>query len=260
MITQPHPAFGWLLVILIAALVVAFLAKPGCRPDGVKQATDSEEPPCAPENVKRATGFKAPAFAMEFAETSKGVADLYTACKPACILKGVDGDDSVVIPLYTGLLPFVLALIFLCMPAWVPLPLRVAALALGVCLVGATAFFDSRENRAIRGIVAKTTTGEKLPRERVEDLDLTRELHDLRRATSVKWSLTFAAFAVAGLMVLARGGWWSAAVALACLAVAALGLACLYSNRHALLETIFGLLPLALVLIGLWLALPPRAR
>jgi hypothetical protein len=237
-----------LVALVVLIVVLAVIAKPAC----------------SREDVKHATGFKQPAFAMEFAESAKGVADLYTACSPALVSKGLDGDDRIVIPVYASLLPLVLALIFLCMPAWTPLPLRLAALALGVCLVGAAAFFDSRENRTIRDIIGKTTADAQLtplPRERIERVDLNQDLLDLRRATNFKWALIFVWFTVAGLMVLSRGGWWSAAVAVACLAFAALGLACVFANRHSLLEFTFGiLLPLPLLLIGLWLALPPHAR
>lgn len=256
MIAQPHPVFGWLLVALLAAMFAAlgFLA---LRPD----------PDCPPARVKAETGFGMPAFAMEFAEDYGGVAALYRACKPESLRKSLDADDRFVIPFYASLLPLVLALIFLCTPGWTPLPLRLAALALGVCLVGAAAFFDARENNTLRAIIGKTTGSETtgatlatLPRERIDEAGLGRDLRDLRRATNAKWSLIFAWFAVAGLMVLSRGGWWSAAVAAACLALAGLGLACVFANWHSLLEFTFTrLLPVPLLLIGLWLALPPRA-
>lgn len=255
MITQPHPAFGWVLAVLATLVFALALA-----------ADKLAKPAYSRDDLKRATGFKEPAFAMEFAESSKGVADLYAACKPALISKGLDGDDRVVIPVYASLLPLVFALIFLCMPAWTPLPLRLAALTLSVCLVGAAASFDSRENQTIRDIIKKTTTttaGEPftaLPREKIESVDLAQDLRDLRRSTNYKWALIFASFAVAGLMVLSRGGWWSAAAAATCLGFAALGLACVFASRHSLLEFTFNrLLPLPFLLIGLWLALPPRA-
>ena len=84
MITQPHPAFGWVLVALIAVLgVLVIVAKKDCQP----------------ADVKKATGFNMPAFAMEFAEDYNGVAALYKACKPEFLRKALKDDDCKVIPL-----------------------------------------------------------------------------------------------------------------------------------------------------------------
>ncbi|MDT7602169.1 MAG: hypothetical protein QOF61_166 [Acidobacteriota bacterium] len=244
MITQPHPAFGWLLVALFAvAAVLALLNKPArlCK---------------QPEKL---APFKAPALAVEFADSASRVAEIYEGCEPKMLSQGLDQDDRIIIPVYASLLPFVIALVFLCMPAWVPAPLRIVALALGVCLVGAAAWSDSRENAALRRILDKTTDAQGVPlkSDAPQWSDIKQDLSDLRAATTAKWTLLFAAFVVAGLMMITRGGWWSVAVALSYLLFAVLGLFSLFSSRYPLLEFTFNLIGLPLLLTGLWLAFPP---
>jgi hypothetical protein len=247
MITQPHPAFGWLLVVLfVVTAVLAVLNKPTrlCKQPG------------------KLAPFKAPALAVEFADSATRVAEIYEGCEPRVLSRGLDQDDRIIIPIYASLISFVTVLIFLCIPAWVPVPLRIAALALGVCLVGAAAWSDGKENAALRRILDKTTDaqGEPLKSNAPREADITQDLRGLRSATMMKWALLFAAFAVAGLMVLARGGWWSVAVAVSYLVFAALGLFSLYASRYPLLEFTFNLIGLPFLLIGLWLAYPPPPR
>jgi hypothetical protein len=245
MIAQPHPAFGWLLVALLTVVaVLAMLNKPArlCKQPG------------------KLAPFKAPALAVEFADSASRIAEIYEGCDPKMLSQGLDQDDRIIIPVYASLLPFIIVLIFLCLPAWLPAPLRIAALALGVCLVGAAAWSDSKENAALRRILDKTTDAQGAPLKSgaPEWTNITEDLRELRNATTAKWTLLFAAFAVAGLMVLTRGGWWSVAVALSYLLFAALGLFALYASRYPLLEFTFtNLLGLPLLLTGLWLAFPP---
>lgn len=245
MITQPHHAFGWLIVaLLVVATILAVFSKPTRL---CKQPT-------------KLAPFKAPALAIEFAESAARVAEIYEGCEPRTLSVGLDTDDRVIIPIYASLLPFVFALIFLCMPAWIPAPVRIAALALGVCLVGAAAWSDGKENAALRRILTKTTDarGVALAPAALERSDIAQDLQDLRGATTAKWTLLFAAFAVAGLMALTRGGWWSAALAAGYLLFAVLGLFSLFSRRYPLLEFTFTyLMGLPLLLTGLWLAFPP---
>lgn len=244
MITQPHTAFGWLLLaLLVAAVAIVVLTRsPKCDGDMSKLAP-----------------FKAPALAVEFADSAAGVADIYKACHPRTLSLGLDQDDRIIIPLYVSLLSLVFALLFLCLPGWLPAPARIAALALGVVLVGAAAWNDGRENAALRDILNKTTdeSGNPLTTGAPEKSDITNELRGLRRATTWKWNLFFAAFLLAGLMVLARGGWQSVVVALAYLLFAASGFFSLNARHFHRLELTFNVMGLPLVLTALWLAVPP---
>lgn len=243
MITQPHHMFGWLLLVLMIAVGVAaaVLSKPACR-DRAKLAP-----------------FKMPALAVEFADSPARVAQIYDACEPRALSAGLDGDDRIYIPLYSALLPLVFVFIFLCMPGRVPAPARVALLAISVALVGAAAWSDSRENATLRRILDETTDagGKPLPPGEF-GAGVAQDLNELRGATTRKWTLLFVAFAVAGVMVVLRGGWWSVAVMLAYLLYAGLGLFSLYTRRYPLLEFTFTcLMGLPLVLTALWIACPP---
>ena len=240
--SQPHPAFGWGLIILFAAAAVAalylFFIAPRHGP--------------TPAQLARIRPLHMPALALEFMETPEQAANVLGAFERDELLRGVEGDDRVVIPLYTILLSAVAALIFLRLPAGVPAAVGIASVTLAVMLVCAAAWFDNRrENPSLKRLIGAGAPGAPAP------LDVSAELQGLRRATRWKWGLMFAAFMVMGAMAAAHGGRLSILVAASYFVFAALGLAGLFSSQKALLEFAFRYRTgLPLLLTGWWLTRP----
>jgi hypothetical protein len=195
--------------------------------------------------------FRGAILALEFVDTPRRAADIFTQMPREKIEKQTRGDSYVFIPVYVLVFSAAIFLIFRWAQTGVPAPLRVAATVLGVCLVLAAAAFDYRENNATFALLDATEGKSDSAVALMPELQPV--LDRIRGAALVKWGLLFGVLAVMSVPLFAHGGGGWAVGGLFLLA-GALGLFSLVPPARALVEWAFVLMGLSLTTLGLWFA------